>query len=398
MRELLTAKISQAQRSVLEQTTVDNHSPGPLLANINTLIDAIGAGMQTTSAYFALPQRVLKELNDSLVEPLPHQLKRPQLRSFPTLMGLFVLLRGTGLAVGETKPKRVVLIDPAMKEQWQALNPTEQYFALMASWFYESSLDCVGIQSGGVAGMLRETRDAYFRLDDRITRPTSDRFGMRTEPSVANALLHQFGWIRLTHDTKAQPGKAANVCEVVRSPLGDAMFVVNCQFGAFEDENEPTMQTKMQKYFPDWKQVLTQPTAECRQGAHTFKVSLGKIWRRIVAPTDANLEQLADAILHAYQFNHEHLYEFELRDTRGRSLSVAGPHIREAEHFADEMRVGDVPLSIGDSMVFHYDFGDDWRFNVTLESIDESDTGKTKTLKVTAESGTAPTQYDQGDW
>ncbi len=70
------------------------------------VIDAIGAGLPTGSAYFALPQRVLVELNLSLIEPVPHDLKRPQLRSFPNLMGLFMLLRSAGLAVGETKPQR----------------------------------------------------------------------------------------------------------------------------------------------------------------------------------------------------------------------------------------------------------------------------------------------------
>jgi len=116
-RKLLTGKLSPARQSVLKHTTISEKSPGSLLSDINTLIDAIGTGMQTTSAYFALPQRVLGELNNLLVDPLPHDLKRPQLRSFPALMGLFMLLRSAGLAVGETKPKRRILIDPAMNEQ-----------------------------------------------------------------------------------------------------------------------------------------------------------------------------------------------------------------------------------------------------------------------------------------
>lgn len=112
-RELLFSELSQAQQSVIKKTTIDDRSPGPLLTNIALVIDAIGTGLPTSSAYFALPQRVLAELNLSLIEPLPHDLKRPQLRSFPNLMGLFMLLRSAGLAVGETKPKRAVLIDPA---------------------------------------------------------------------------------------------------------------------------------------------------------------------------------------------------------------------------------------------------------------------------------------------
>ena len=355
--------------------------------------------MQTSSAYFTLPQRVLGELNNSLVDPLPHALKRPQLRSFPTLMGLFMLLRSTGLAVGETKPRRAVLIDPAMNEQWQSLNPTEQYFALMVSWLHEASADSVGQRSRQGVGMINEVRRAYLRLDDRITRLGNDRFGLMygIETSVAISLLHQFGWIRMTYDTKPKPGMAAYVREIQRTDFGDAMFVATCQFESRDDNHTTALQATLQPYFPDWKETLAAVEAEYREGQHTFKVSLGAIWRRIVASPDASLEQLADTILDAYKFNHDHLYQFGLRDTGGNTITIGGPHLDDADYFAEEMRVGDVPLLIGDSMVFQYDFGDNWRFKVTLESVDEINTKKTKTLKVTAESGTAPKQHDR-DW
>jgi hypothetical protein len=49
-------------------------------------------------------------------------------------------------------------------------------------------------------------------------------------------------------------------------------------------------------------------------------------------------------------------------------------------------------------MVFHYDFGDDWRFKVTLESVDETSATKVTTPQVTETSGEAPVQYDRSDW
>ena len=399
-RKLLTGKLSPARQSVLKHTTISEKSPGSLLSDINTLIDAIGTGMQTTSAYFALPQRVLGELNNLLVDPLPHDLKRPQLRSFPALMGLFMLLRSAGLAVGETKPKRRILIDPAMNEQWQALNPTEQYFTLMVLWLHETSWDSVGQGSRWGVGMLSDVRTAYLQLCDRITSLDNGHFGMLygIEASVAVSLLHQFGWIRLTYDTVPEPGKAASIREIERTDFGDAMFVATCQFGSDDDESIMALQATLQNYFPDWKETLVQSEAEYREGQHTFKVSLGKIWRRIVASPDTNCEQLADTILDAYKFNHDHLYQFELRDSAGNTIKIGGPHLDEADYFAEEMRVGDVPLLIGDSMIFHYDFGDDWRFKVTLESVDATNTKKTKSLDVTATSGTALKQYGREDW
>ena len=128
VRSLFDADFSAEHIAVLQQTKMNEQSPGPLLANIETLIDFIGTGLKTTSAYFALPQGVLAELNEAMVDPLPYDLKRPRLRSFPTLMGLFMLLRSSRLAVGVTKPQRAVLMDPAALEQWQSFNPTERFF------------------------------------------------------------------------------------------------------------------------------------------------------------------------------------------------------------------------------------------------------------------------------
>ena len=238
VRNLFDAEFSAEHQAVLQQTKIDERLPGPLLTNIETLINVIGTGIQTTSAYFALPQRVLAELNEAMVEPMPHDLKRPQLRSFPTLMGLFMLLRGAGLAVGETKPKRVVLIDPAALEQWQSLNSTERFFNLMACCLYDASWDCVGMRSRGDSGLVNEIRNVYLRLQEQVTVVDDDRFGIfyRVENSVALCLLHQFGWLRLDYDAKPKPGKAANVRRIERTDFGDAMFVATCNFGPYEDE------------------------------------------------------------------------------------------------------------------------------------------------------------------
>lgn len=397
VRNLFGAEFSSEHRTVLQQTKFDEQLPGPLLTNLEILINAIGTGIQTTSAYFALPQRVLAELNEAMAEPMPHDLKRPQLRSFPTLTGLFMLLRGAGLAVGETKPKRAVLIDPAALEQWQSLNLTERFFNLMTCCMHEASWECVGMQSRGDTGLVNEIRNVYLRLREKVTVVDDDRFGILygVENSVALCLLHQFGWLRLDYDAKPKAGKAANMRRIERTDFGDAMFVATCSFGLFEDEKTDVFRAKLQPIFPVWTNTLTRSEPAFREGNHVFKVSLGRIWRRIIAPADAVLDELADAILMAFRFDSEHLYQFKLRDAAGNSINVVGPYLEDATHFADEMRIGEVPLAIGDSMVFHYDFGDDWRFKVTLESLQE---GKLNDIKVTAKSGQSPKQYNRDDW
>lgn len=399
LQKLLTSKLSKPLQAVLKNATIDDRFPGPLLTNITRLIEAIGTGLPTSSDYFSLPQRVLSELNQSLLDPMPHDLKRPQLRSFPDLMGLFMLLRSTGLAVGETKPKRVVLIDPAMLEQWQSLNSTERYFSLLASWFYEASWDCVGHRGSRDRGMLTEVRELYLyfwscsKFDDG-SRGTPYHF----EPSVTASLLHQFGWIRLTYSEKPKPGKGADVREIKPTDFGQAMFATTCQFGSYAEGQSDGLQAKVKNYFPEWKKTLVEQETEYRDGQYTFKVSLGRVWRRIVAPASASMEQLASAILNAYQFDHDHLYRFAFRGTKGSQVTIAAPYLEGDDYFADEMRVGDVPLLAGDTMIFHYDFGDDWRFQVTLESVDETPLRRIGAPELTAQSGEAPEQYAHDDW
>jgi len=392
--DLFSGEFSPEHIAVLQKTKIDERLTGPLLTNVETLIETIGTGIQTTSAYFALPQRVLVELNEAMVEPLPHDLKRPQLRSFPTLMGLFMLLRGSGLAVGETKPKRMVLIDPFMLEQWRSLTATERYFNLMACCLCDASWDCVGLQSRRNTGLTDEIRDLYLNLRKPIVVLSDDPCGIfrGTERLVVACLLHLFGWIRLEFDAKPKPGSAASVRRIERTGFGDAMFVATRNFQAFRNENTDSLHGKLQPIFPAWTKTLTRSEPEFREGDHVFKVSIGKIWRRILAPADADLEQLADEILTAFRFDDDHLYQFELRDASGKSITIGGPYMDDVSHFAEEMRIGEVPLAIDESMVFHYDFGDDWLFKVTLEAVNEGNASK---LKIIEKSGRSPKQYEQ---
>ncbi|MGH9837738.1 MAG: IS1096 element passenger TnpR family protein [Blastocatellia bacterium] len=59
--------------------------------------------------------------------------------------------------------------------------------------------------------------------------------------------------------------------------------------------------------------------------------------------------------------------------------------------FADEMPIGRLPLRPGEAMVFHYDFGDDWRFRVELEAVDPPQP-KLKRPKIIESQGKAPRQ------
>jgi hypothetical protein len=101
-------------------------------------------------------------------------------------------------------------------------------------------------------------------------------------------------------------------------------------------------------------------------------------------------------ILRAYKFDDDHLYEFILKDSTGAPVSLSHPHCEEGMSTTD-VQLGAAGLKEGDAITFHYDFGDDWMFEVLVERIEPSvsDRGKSKILE---KHGKAPQQYQQDEW
>ena len=396
--------ISEESRRVLQKQTIDENQPGTILCDFTTLVEFVGKeGLKTTGKYFMLPQGRLNELNERMNQPVKHRLKRPQQRSFPHLHGLFLILRASGMGIGNgAPPNSRLMIDEEMVANWLDLNPTEQYFTLLESWLVQGNVEILGERGGWSRGFTNQTFELSQKFTKRrtvISDKRHDYLLYGTMQLVTAALMELFGWIRLEyHDPKESEG--VRPAAVERLPLGDAMtevifrWTLSEHFFSEQDAAEiGTLQPLFQPYFPEWQQNLVPPKEAFREGDHTWRVSLGKTWRRIVAPADSDLDDLAMAILDAFDFDDDHLYCFQLSDRRGRSLRIACPYEEDAPARTEEVRLGDVPLPVGGTMTFVFDYGDNWQFDVKLESVD-SKKSKRKTPKVIAKDGKAPAQYD----
>jgi Plasmid pRiA4b ORF-3-like protein len=88
---------------------------------------------------------------------------------------------------------------------------------------------------------------------------------------------------------------------------------------------------------------------------------------------------------------------FKYPDPLGSTAEIAHPYAASEHNVpsGDQVQVGAVPLPVGESMVFHFDFGDDWMFDVKLEEIRPPDP-KLKKPKLLESHGKAPKQYP--DW
>jgi hypothetical protein len=119
------------------------------------------------------------------------------------------------------------------------------------------------------------------------------------------------------------------------------------------------------------------------------------LWRTIAVPGDIPLDFLANTILDAYEFDHDHLDRFTYTDRFGVPRYVNHPYLEEAPS-TEEVRVGDLPLTPGDTLTYLFDFGDSWRFKVQLERIDAPD-AEIASPAVLESQGEAPEQYPTWD-
>jgi hypothetical protein len=415
-------RFTETDEDVLRSQAITADRPGPVLHDFEVLLDAVGPdGVESGGKYHLIPIRLIDELDRRLSRPLRLELKRPQVRSHPYLQGLNLLLRATGLARVEGKGSKTRLaLDPFMKEQWDGLNPTERYFNLLEAWLRFGRPEMVRETGGWLFdGFLHTVLTDWTFIPERghkfqPKRP-GDVYLMGTGRAFYQvALANLFGLLAV--DQPRAPVSTWFPAAIRPTRFGDAVFArLDTTSAHFNDEDEAppdgdedldegeegltaprfgAWQRLFQPYFPEWVRNLELPRAERREGEFVFRVCLGKVWRLIAVPSDAPLDELAEGILRSVKFDSDHLYEFIYHDPFGTKKSVFHPEMDEGP-WADEVSVGDLPLEPGQSMTFHFDFGDDWLFDVRLERV--APPGSRKHAVVVERHGKAPPQYPGWD-
>jgi hypothetical protein len=385
MREKLgdELEISDEEKDLLRQQTITATEPGTILQDFETTLDFIGDGVPVSGKLQQFSMKLLEDLNQRLSHPIDNDLKRPQQKSYPNIHGLYLLLRSTGITevVAKGKQFRMVL-NPEIKQSWDQLNPTEKYFTLLEAWMVRSHPQMLGEERSGIFGMGDRCFQIWPQLNNKSLTTFKD-YGHQDifsySPGFHNLLLMEmFGLIDITHGKPAK-GKGWRVKKLQPLPFGNALMnllshVYLAAGLTWRSSVDPTMpfgelQPVLQSYFPEWQQNLATVSYEFRPGRHTFKVSLGKIWRRIAISGDATLEDFGIFITNSVDFDRDHLDQFTYPLPNGRQVQATHPW-SEGDLSTDEVKIGELPLHEGSTMEYLFDFGDCWRFEVTLESIE----------------------------
>lgn len=86
---------------------------------------------------------------------------------------------------------------------------------------------------------------------------------------------------------------------------------------------------------------------------------------------------------------------FVYKNQIGRTIEVKHPYAEEPPS-TEDIRVGDLPIAVGTSMTYVFDFGDWWEFEVQLEEIQANDP-RTDHAAIVESYGEAPEQYPNWD-
>lgn len=405
--------LSSTHRRILQEQAIGEDEPGRVLRDFETLLDFVGEhGVRVSGVHQLLPMTLLAGLNARLSKPLRLGLKRPQQKSYPHINGLYLLLRASGLSlIAGDGTHSVLSLERAALSSWRSLNATERYFTLLEAWLVRGDAEIIGEHDP--LGPLFKCSTFMPRIPDGGLKVAGDREAEQsTIPySIGTynlALLDLLGCVTI-EEGPPEEGKGWVVARVRRTPFGEALIKLLSQHklaalkfvleeGGELDESADfgTLQPVLQPYFPDWRNNLSLPDAAATDGLYIFKVSLdAKTWRRIAIPSALTLDDLSGAILSAFDFDDDHLYQFSYRNRFGITERISHPVLEESPSTA-EVAVGELPLQPGASMEYLFDFGDQWRFDVKLEEIAPAD-ARIRKPKFLEQRGEAPSQYPDLD-
>ncbi len=417
-------KFTADHEQLLRDQIITDDQPGTVLRDFAMLLDFLGPeGVKAGGTLNLIALKYIHELDRRLSRPLHLELQRPQLKSHPYLHGLNLLLRASGLTrVEGVGTKARLVVDPAMLEQWNRLNPTERYFNLLEAWLRLGRAEMVG-ERGRDVELLPPRLQAWRDLRDGEGRGFDTKKPADIYIHGIGRDFYQLGLMELFGLIKVEQPPAGTTpwvpAALERVPFGDAFFSLfitrvdsfgrdrpikevdqDEEFHQGEDIAEDGVlevprfgawQPLFEPYFPEWRNNLQIPRPEQRGGTFVFRVSLGKVWRLIAISAELTLDDLVDWILRSMGFDNDHLYKFSYRNRLGSEVSIGHP-VLEGNLSTDVTQIGSLRLEVGQTMDLLYDFGDCWPFKVKLERI-EPPGREMKSPRILERHGKAPAQY-----
>ncbi len=319
MKAKETANTIKPHHKVLYNHFITADQPGTILRDFDTLLHTVydSQPLKVTSSNSLLPMKMLPDINAHMVNPIRLDYKRPQHKSFPNILGLFLLLRATGLAFLEgSGAKSRLVIDEDVLQSWNSLNETERYFMLFETALLRANHGSIGESHHPLFD------NPVYRWQHFLRDLPEDGLQIAGKPQEKDRLLSAPGMYNLTllsmsgmitiQDADPEPGKGWNIISIHPTILGSAIFQhlqnefpdLRKEFWKehWEDDSPRDapigkLQLLFEPFFPEWRHNLELGQYDAQEGIYVFKVTVWKdVWRRIAISGELPLDRLSDTV------------------------------------------------------------------------------------------------------
>ncbi len=388
--------------------------------------------------------RDLYELNKEMIHPLLDTTPRTDQTVYP-LLHLFYHLVLAGKLFQKVPEKARLILRPAGRiPLYEELKPTEKYFFLLETFWIDTDWEKLKSEYFGRSPLntvptvleLLSEREPEKKIHLKDKRG-SDIALMLLQWEYFLLYFSFFGFWEVTREkdlVAQQPKRLFRAESITPSTFGVIMAKIlsetrnlcywNLPFrrergewkavpgSPFPDEIElkrkrskATIKVDKGKLgdpfflpfillFAEGKLQKTLPREEVKfvDGTYVFKVYLAKnLWRRIEISADDTLLDLHNSIQKAYNFDDDHLYSFFMDGKLWSRERFSSPYDDQGVR-VDEVRIGELGLSVGQNILYLFDYGDMWRFRVELEEL-RIEGVKPQKPKIIEKKGKSPEQY-----
>lgn len=342
-----------------------------------------------------------------------------QQESYPYINLMFNLsiLGGLYRKVGDDKAN-VYLEGTNRKVEFEKINPFEKYGFLLETFWTKFDFEELIRWGTDISDQFTSTISKSKPGQELVKGCFSKRSDYDPFFSYLAVFVHYFSFFgfclvkQLAITNKKQGKYEDSISSVIPTEFGVNMCKIllklnlklwsspfQSKFGFyFEDEQpvnaEVTFLEHFVPLFPDnsLNNSVKDERIENKKGNYTFKVMLNTaIWRKIKLSHKHTLEDLHLYIQEAFDFDNDHLYSFFMN---GKRYSDDAYHSTYGDEppFAEDAVIGELGLYKGKKILYFFDYGDSWEFQLQLMAIDENEKEIKKPL-ITEKKGDAPPQY-----
>ena len=345
------------------------------------------------------PVKWAEPLNSLLSSPEVLTLKRPMTTNYVRLMGLLLLGRSSGLATlrPDNRGNTVLHINEALYQQWQDMNGTERYFSLVEAWINRGYAISVGerissIDDRFLPGFMMMHGESDLWQGKAVRDPD---FWLRRGKSFNLSILKMVGM------AEYQPEDSNREIHFLKLTPWGQLFLNACRQGfidslkedEYEDDDEQiNLLPAIKAIRPDVQKTLEQPEPMIAT-SYVLSIALGsQCTRTLKVSSDCLLEDLAEAILDAFDFDCDHLYHFQYLTPFGADRMIGHPAVDFCDTFVTETRLRQLEPVPGMKISFFFDYGDNWKFDIVVMHGGEE---RTSDIQVIERKGEAPEQYPE---